>query len=190
MINKAHTLKGIENIKDYDQQASKFLRLTGSTLDIRFIETSLYFGETDENNKRDIYEFRISKNGRRYVAKFGDSLSNTWKRHGNGNENEGKYNLIRGGNMADSSKIKKENAILSKWGYSSLKPSDYSILACLNAYEPPANFDDFIAEYGYEITSKTSYEFALTTYGSVVAEYTSLMTLYNDQEMQALSSIQ
>jgi len=190
MNKTAYTLKDIENIQDYEQQASEFLRLTNSKLEIRFIETALYFGETDENNKRDIYEFKLSKNGREYVAKFGDSLSDTWKRHGNGNENEGKYNLIRGGNMANSNKIKKENAILSQWGYNNLKPSDYSILAALQGYEPPATFDDFISEYGYEITSKASYEYTLTTYGNVVAEYTSLMALYNGKEMQALSVIQ
>jgi len=141
MNKTAYTLKDIENIQDYEQQASEFLRLTNSTLDIRFIETALYFGDTDENNKRDIYEFKLSKNGREYVAKFSDSLANTWKRHGNGNENEGKYNLIKGGNMANSNKIKKENAILSQWGYNSAKPSDYTILACLQGYEPPATFD-------------------------------------------------
>lgn len=189
----ARNLKDIENIKDYDQQASEFLRLTNSTLDIRFIETALYFGDTNKTNKRDIYEFKLSKDGREYVTTFGDSLANTWKRHGNGNENEGKYNLIKGGDaygMFYASKIKAQNTILSQWGYNSAKPSDYSILACLLGYEPPATFDDFIAEYGYEITSKTSYEHALATFNLVTVEYISLMSLYNDKEMQALSTIQ
>ena len=197
----AYTLTDLESIKDYEQKASEFLRLTKSTLQVRYLRTGLYFGETDKKQVRDIYEFKLTHNGRSYVSEFGDSLQNTWKRfqacmsisdnYGNA-EKTFKSHYDETGTKDAMRRWTKENNILlaTGWEYHNAKPTNYSILSCLTGYEPPATFDDFIADYGYEITSKTSYENALTTYGKVVAEWTSLLTLYNDAELQALANIQ
>lgn len=195
-----YTLSQIDDIKDYNQKASEFLRLTGSTLQVRYLRTGLYFGETDTKNVRDIYEFRLSKNGREYISEYGDSLQNTWNRfqdsvsHVDNYKNPEKtfrYHYQEDGTKDAMRRWNKENNILKacEWEWHRSKPSEYSILACLQGYEPPATFDDFIADYGYEIDSKASYENALTTYGNVVKEWTSLMTLYDDKELQVLTSI-
>ena len=198
----AYTLADLENIEDYEQKASEFLRLTKSTLQTRYLRTGLYFGETDKKNVRDIYEFKLTRNGRTYVSEFGDSLQNTWTRFANCatlSENYGDEKRTFTAFYDETAKDRpimrrweKENNILkaTEWEYHNAKPTDYSILACLPSYEPPATFDDFIAEYGYTIDSKASCENALTTYGNVVKEYNLLCTLYNDAELQALSSIQ
>lgn len=201
MKQTAYSLKDIENINDYEQQAQEFLRLTNSTLQVRYLRTGLYFGETDIKNTRDIYEFKLTHDGREYISEFGDSLQNTWKRfqscmsisdNYSNPEKTFKSHYDKDGTKDAMRRYNKENNILKacEWEYHNAKPTEYSILACLSAYEPPATFDDFIAEYGYEIDSKASYENALTTYGNVVKEWTSLLTLYNNDELQALASIQ
>ena len=181
MKQTAYSLKQLLGIKDYEQKADEFLRLTNSSLVVKYIETGLYFNDTKKGNERDIYEFTLSKDGRHYTSKFGDSLSNTWKRHAKFNEyeNEVRYKMSKMSFPYIEKKLQGDS-----------EPSNYSVLACLQACEPSETFDDFINECGYEIDSKKSYEDTLEIYGNVVKEWTSLMTLYNTQEMDVLSQIQ
>jgi hypothetical protein len=63
---------------DYKQQAIDFLKQTGATLKVEYIGHDFYFPADKE--RRDIYRFQISRNGRRYTAKFGQSIANVDKK--------------------------------------------------------------------------------------------------------------
>ncbi len=204
-------LDAIEYLGDlgkYNDQASEFLRVTGSTLKVRYLRTGLYFGETDVKDTRDIYEFRLSRGGREYVDTFGDSLQNTWERYsrhivnadsyGNPEHNFKAYYLQNRptntltGTLRTRKAWEAQNENMSTWDsvqkYDDHKPSEYSILAGMQTHDV-GTFDDFIAEYCYEITSKETYENAQHTYDAVKNQYSKLCTLYNDKELQALSTI-
>ena len=189
----------------YSEQASEFLRVTNSTLQVRYLRTGLYFGDTDENETRDIYEFRLSRGSREYVDTFGDSLQNTWERYsahivkadsyGSARHNFIAYYLQNRptNTLIGTARTRKswetQNEKLSTWEYAAEKPSEYSILAGMQAYEPPATFDEFVSDFGYDITSHDTYENAQRTFDAVRNQYAKLCTLYNDKELQALASI-
>lgn len=200
-MRTAYTLADIEKIGeqcDYEHQANEFLRLTSSTLQVRYLRTGLYFGETDEKQRRDIYEFRLQRGTREYIYTFGDSLQNTWERFARHVPKDLERNNIENTFRANFSPDNttraymrawyKENEKLSTWEYASVKPRDYSILACMQTYDV-GTFDDFIAEFCYEIDSKESCENAQRTYEAVVEQYHKLQALYSDKELQALASI-
>lgn len=71
------------------------------------------------------------------------------------------------------------------------RPTEYDILACLSgSIYCPETFDDFIAEYGYEIASHDDYKRARATYKGVKAESEALHNLYTEKELQILGEIQ
>jgi hypothetical protein len=208
MIKIAYTLKDIEKIGElgqYEHQADEFLRLTNSKLEVKYLRTGLYFNETDKNQTRDIYEFTLSRGERSYTSTFGASLNDTWTRYSKHVRQDDKRNnaeqtfkayyiqerptfsFLGIGNATRSWTA--ENKTMAQYGYHSEKPSAYSILAGMQSYAV-GTFDDFISEYGYEIDSKKSYEDAHTTYAAIVEQYNKLCSLYNDKELQAMSSIQ
>lgn len=211
-MKTAYRLADIETIGnqgDYRHQADEFLRLTGSTLQVRYLRTGLYFDETDEKQVRDIYEFKLSKGEREYIDTFGDSLQNTWDRYSAHVPSGDRYKISEHtfkalylarlpnnafpwrslmGEISTRKRYAKENTQLSTWEYSRLKPSAYSILAGMQTYDV-GSFDDFLAEFGYKIDSKESYENAQRRYEAVQNQYHKLQTLYSDKELQALATI-
>lgn len=60
---------------EYIKQARDFLKATGAKLKITFIEHDYYFA--DDKEPRDIYRFTLSRNGKSYTARFGQSIANT-----------------------------------------------------------------------------------------------------------------
>ena len=59
----------------YQQTALDFMKATGTKLTVKFINHDYYFN--DDKQTRDIYRFRLSRNGQSYTAKFGQSISNS-----------------------------------------------------------------------------------------------------------------
>ena len=60
---------------NYEEQVNNFLRDTGAKIKIRFLKKDKYFH--DDKEARNIYTFTISRGGRKYIGKFGDSIANT-----------------------------------------------------------------------------------------------------------------
>ena len=58
---------------DYIKQAEDFLQATGTKLKVVFVEHDYYFA--DDKECRDIYRFTLSRNGKSYTAKFGQSIT-------------------------------------------------------------------------------------------------------------------
>jgi hypothetical protein len=64
-------------MNEYIKQAEDFLKSTGTKLTITFIEHDFYFA--DDKEPRDIYRFTLSRNGKSYTAKFGQSIASVGK---------------------------------------------------------------------------------------------------------------
>lgn len=62
-------------VTDYEKHATDFLKSVGAKLKIEYIEHDFYF--PDDKQCRDIYRFTLSRAGRSYTAKFGQSIANT-----------------------------------------------------------------------------------------------------------------
>lgn len=58
---------------DYVKQAEDFLKATGTELIIVYVEHNRYF--MDDKESRDIYRFTLSRNGKSYSARFGQSIA-------------------------------------------------------------------------------------------------------------------
>lgn len=67
-----------------------------------------------------------------------------------------------------------ENTRLKKF------PSSYSILACLEKYDPET-FEDFCASFGMEMTRKT--------YNAVLKQWRHVSSMFNEQELELLREI-
>lgn len=65
-------------MNEYDEQADKFLKDTGTTINIVFLRNDHFFH--DDTETRNIYEITLERNNKSYSFKFGDSINNTKKR--------------------------------------------------------------------------------------------------------------
>lgn len=69
-----------------------------------------------------------------------------------------------------------------------LRPSKYSILACLEKYDV-GSMDDFFDEFGYEIHSGSDVVDFLDTYNAVIKQYRDLCHIFTPEQMDMLREI-
>lgn len=58
-------------------------------------------------------------------------------------------------------------------------PNEYDVLACLQKY-PVGTFEDFLWDFGYEITSNKEYKRIFKTYTAVKNEYKNVENMFGD----------
>lgn len=194
---------------DYRGQAREFLKGTGATIEGRFIGMQKgHFG--DDDDVRDRWEIRITRNGRTYTFKYGNSIHATEKRiasmiRGEHNKylaprirKEGNEDSILGHEslMAPShyrASFKKWADTAKEWhelkqedadGFDTHEPTPYDILAGVTKYEPEDNVDDFASSYGIEKPSE-----ALRVYKAVCDEYQNMRALFDNDELETLALI-
>jgi hypothetical protein len=63
---------------EYDKQANKFLKDTNTTFKVKYIKHDKYF--PDDTQTRDIYRFTLTKDGKSYSGRFGQSIADTGKK--------------------------------------------------------------------------------------------------------------
>jgi hypothetical protein len=63
---------------EYDKQANKFLKDTNTTFKVKYIKHDKYF--PDDKEERDIYRFTLTKDGKSYSGRFGQSIADTGKK--------------------------------------------------------------------------------------------------------------
>lgn len=182
---------------EYHKQAQAFMDGTGTVIEARYLGLQ---EKWNDKEPRDVYEVRIKRGKREYVTEYGDSIVNTEKRIASllGKQYDHYAGRVRKGDtitglfnsFMDVTRSKKAfatwQAEASEWGATGMnnRPSAYDVLACLQAYEPAGDVDEFAGEYGYTKPSE-----ALRVFGNVVKEWTSLLTLYSNEEMEALQEI-
>ena len=183
---------------DYEKQAKDFCKKYNVKIQARYIKYAPYNNFGDDT-PRDIWQIKLSRQNREYIFTFGDSIANREKliakffkdpnrqyiKEAIENSKDG-YNT----NYSDVAiKVRayyKHIDALKNWqDLNDNTPSHYSILACLNAYEPPQDLDDFAQEFGYDKPSQ-----AIKVFKAVQDEYTNLKILFNDLELEALQQIQ
>lgn len=179
-------------MNEYLKQANDFLNKTNSTLEIKFLKTGKYF-QTDKE-KRDIYEFTLTRVRRIYLGTFGNSLIDSGiklnsrvvmtteeainKKLLNANNNTfGLFSLTHFGWVLGYPVPTKEIELPKM-------PNAYDILSCLTKYDV-GSFEDFCSEFGYDVDSRS----AEKIYKAVVKEYEGLSMLYSDEELEEMSEI-
>lgn len=66
-----------ETDNEYDKQAIKFLNDTNTKFSIKYLKHDKYF--PDDKEARDIYKFKLEKDGKVYTGTFGQSIVGTQK---------------------------------------------------------------------------------------------------------------
>ena len=139
--------------------AQAFLDSTKSRLQVRFLENKKYF--PDDKTTRNVWEFKLSRGKREYVATFGDSFKNS-------------------GTFFQTFRYKHWHDVEGE-----VRPSVYDILSCLDgSAENFDGVDDMAEEFGIERVSD-----AVHTWEMMQAELNGLKALYNDEELQQLREI-
>jgi predicted urease superfamily metal-dependent hydrolase len=65
-----------------------------------------------------------------------------------------------------------------------IHPTPYSVLACLQKYEP-GTFENFCSDYGYDVDSRKAYK----TYKAVMKEFKNIELLFTAEEIEQLQEI-
>lgn len=171
---------------DYDTQAANFLVKTKTALTWKFLRYGIYFHGDKE--KRLVWQFTLQRGGRHYTGTFGDSISETFA------QLVGEplpYRMT----LHHEEQLKRIAATLHPDGtfrrgiQRTLRPpSHYSLLACLEKYEPEADIDSWAREMGYDLsTSKISH--ITETHRACREQYAALCALYSEDEMEELRAI-
>lgn len=173
----------------YEQTATDFLTRNGIEFSTEFIKHDFHFD--GDKDKRDIYKVTFSRNGKKFILDFGQSINNS-----------GFYA------MYSRSKIELDRAWikLNKWDLMTrikwstkasdfggvkadsihypITPTAYDVIACLTKYDP-IDFENFCSEYGYDTDSRK----AKKTYKAVDKEYTNVIKFFTPQEIEEMQEI-
>lgn len=66
-------MKNSVTVSIYEKGASDFLKSVGAKLTVKYLSHDYFW--PDDKECRDIYQFRLSRNGKSYTAKFGQSIN-------------------------------------------------------------------------------------------------------------------
>lgn len=186
------------NAGNYHGQAQAFLAGTGALIEGRFIGMeSGHFGPGDTEN-RDVWEIRISRNGRAYTFKYGKSIKDTEDRldsiMGASRDRMGSAvrrnpDLIKG--SMSGARIKKREEVARAWvtletieAMSAWAPKAYDILSSVEKYEPTKDIDEFASEFGIEKPSE-----AVRIHKAVMEQYQEMRALFDNDELETMGLI-
>lgn len=184
---------------DYDKQADDFLKATGSMLKIELSEfqngpiwaTGEAYGTkytVTLSNARGSYTFPFwdSINNRQYMdalnliknSKLGEPRTSEYYRAQDLLKSKDALGLKRGLSMGDA--YRNYDKYVEQ-----LKPSAYSVLACLDV-DYSDDFADFCANYGYDTDSIKAKE----TYDGVIEQDRQLRRIFTLEELEMLQEVQ
>ncbi|MCK5132390.1 MAG: hypothetical protein KAR40_09610 [Candidatus Sabulitectum sp.] len=175
---------------DYEAQGREFLKMTGVTFKAEFLEHGKHFD--NDTDTRDIYQITLTKGGRSYSFKYGQSAnaSGEYKINLNLKREVNGYTAYQG--LRGQKECRKARMAFSSWGKDVViknkdfsEPTPYSVLACITKHDPET-FEDFCSNFGYDTDSRS----AEKTYKAVSDEYKSLQTLFTEEELEVMSEIQ
>lgn len=181
-------------MSEYDKQAEDFLKATGSSITITLADpqTPPLWAKSGEQHgfKYDV-ELK-SKNGV-YKFPFWDSIANAEKMDAlryvsNSWLNDQAPEFFKAQRVLRDVFGKNIGPIGAKKHFDEyaeqLKPSAYSVLACLTL-DYSDSFEDFCSEYGYDTDSRM----AEKTYKAVIEQDRQLRRLYDREELEQLEAI-
>ena len=178
-----------EVINEYEAQANKFMEDTQTTMTVKYLENGLYFD--GDKDKRDIYEITLTKGGRSYTFKFGQSIIHSGDYIVTSNYSNLKEIEVKRGQHITEAEYKKLrfHDIDFKRNHQKAAPTAYDVLACLEKYGV-GDIDEFCDEFGYgPFASIKEMRRIEKVYKAVCDEYWNLQALYSEAEMEALREI-
>lgn len=152
-----------EKVKsEYEIQAEKFLEETKTEFREEYVGHDFYFD--DDKEKRDIYRILLSRNGKDYTFRFGQSVNGSMY---GVTDICPKCRALRGAYIPRHVHLQHNHRI---------HPTAYDVLVCLIKSDP-GTIDDFQIDYGYsdEKASKV-----IKTYNAVVDEWKNVRRLFWD----------
>ena len=152
-------------MNEYEKQALDFCEKYGVEITLAYLGKQKREEVFGDDILRDTYSVDIIRNGNKFSLTFSDSLFNKEK-----NEES-----LRGRRKVWNQVLKVQT------------PTAYDILAVLTKYDP-GDFDDFLRDYGYQITNHQEYLKLNCLYYRVKDEYTSVYKMFSDC-MDELSDI-
>ena len=196
----------------YQEQAAKFLELTGSSIRWTFVGYRDYWTNSDYDRSQDLKKrktrepvfcwkwsiVRTTPSNRAYSGSFGNSVNNVWDSClGIGHPMTKTLHLAEqlksvtdtikpDGTFKPKDKAVERNNTFYGDGIrvNIPHPTAYDLLACLQKSDP-GSFENFCPEFGYDSDSRT----AERTYKAVKEEFQGLERLFTDDEIQALQAI-
>ena len=180
---------------NYHGQAQAFLAGTETIIEARFHAMKAGHFGPDDKDIRDIWEIRMTRNGRVYQFHFGESIKRTeerLERIAGSTRSESGERMRHGYTLGfpAQSKFQKWETAAREWvkletmeAMSMNAPKAYSILACMTTYEP-GDVDEFAANYGYEKPSQ-----AIRAHEAVTKEYNALRAMFDNDELETLALI-
>ena len=184
--NLRNKIEEMIQASQYDEACALVAKKMGLTFSTEFVENNYYF--EGDKDKRDIYNITLSKGGRNYTFKFGQSLNKSGFYAQQGRMKididrkyidkkdlfiKSKHYMLGFGRFAGNDKIVRPEP-----------PTLYDILTCLTKYDI-GTFEDFCGEFGYNEDSIM----AKKTYKAVEIEYLNVQRLFNSEEIEILSEI-
>ena len=137
-------------MNESEKQALDFCEKYGVEINLTYLGKQIREGVFGDDIARDTYSVDVIRNGNRFSLIFSDSIFNTQK---NEERRRGRRNIQT--------------------------PTAYDILAALTKYDP-GDFDDFLSDFGYQITSHQEYLRLHSLYYAVKDEYTSVYKMFSD----------
>lgn len=169
-------------MNEYIKQAKDFLASCNATMEIKYV--GLEKPNWDDKPHR-TYDCTIKTPRGEMMVHFYDSLANTelWMPYSEYYEKKYNryYNALRPTEaikFQKELKAKREKAI----------PTEYDILACLQKYDV-GSMDDFMHEFGYEITCTQDMTNFINTYNAVVKEYNDIRRCFTEEQIGVLWEI-
>lgn len=173
-------------MSEYTQKALEFLNSCPAEMQI------LYAGKAtnhlwDEKEPRDMFSFVIKTQRGTMNGIFWDSLRNTRLRNMTFKEYYEKCTKRSYDFASAQEKLRYQKEL--KEVKELIKPTPYSILACLEKYDV-GSMDDFMYELGYEIKCVKDMTNFINIYNAVVKEYNDLCRIFTPEQMKMLREIQ
>lgn len=170
-------------MSEYVKQAKDFLASCNATMEIKYV--GLEKPNWDDKPHR-TYDCTIKTPRGEMMVHFYDSLNNTKILAMSVEEYVRKYYHLVGLYLHDvrykkgvkELKALKEQAI----------PTEYDILSCLTKYDV-GSMDDFMHEFGYEITCTQDMTNFINTYNAVVNEFNDVRRCFTEEQIEALWEI-
>lgn len=185
-------------MNEYDTLARNFLDSTHTTLEVKLSSNQSAPNWADDTDDKHGYKYDVTLKNEcgSYTFAFWDSIAQAEKvdalaiikNSGYGDRNSAAYfraqdvllkNDFRRGEISPLSITRHYNKLLDR-----LKPSAYSILACLDlVYD--TNYEDWADNYGYDHDSRKGYKI----YKACLEQDRNLRVLFTHEQLETLSEI-